>query len=515
MRQNLCIFHRTWHMIETGARNPPGWSALAESHDAWVAKVTSSDQMTRRSCMMPELRVMTTTGAPTALAESTIQAFCGQLRGELLRPGDGDYERARKVWNGMIDKHPALIARCTGVADVIAAVQFAREYDLLTAVRGGGHSLPGFSVCDDGLVIDLSRLKGIHVDPAQRLAIAQPGLTWGEFDRETQVFELASTGGVVSTTGIAGLTLGGGIGWLMRKYGLSCDHLRAVDIVTADGRFVTANAQENPDLFWGVRGGGGNFGIVTTFTYKLNPVGPVLAGLVIHPIARAREVLRFYRDFTPTAPDELTTYALLLTSPDGLPVVALACCYCGPIPTGEEVLRPLRQFGPPLADEIQPLAYCTWQSMLDAPFPPGLPNYYKSHYVETISDELIDVMIDAFARVPSPLSSMGFEQLGGAVRQTFAQETAFWHRTVPYDIAILGEWTDPATSAQNIQWVREVAAATAPFATGGVYVNFLGEDGEDQVKAAYGAHYQRLVALKRKYDPTNFFRLNQNIRPQA
>jgi FAD/FMN-containing dehydrogenase len=464
---------------------------------------------------MPELGVMTTSGAPAALADATVQSFRGQLRGELLRAGDTDYDGARKVWNGMIDKRPALIARCSGVADIIAAVQFAREHDLLVAVRGGGHSLPGLSVCDDGLLIDLSRLKGIHVDPAQRLAIAQPGLTWGEFDRETQVFDLASTGGVVSTTGIAGLTLGGGIGWLMRKYGLSCDNLRTVDIVTADGRFVTANDQENPDLYWGVRGGGGNFGIVTAFTYKLNPVGKVLAGLVIHPISQAREVLRFYRDFTLTVPDELTTYALLLTSPDGAPVIALSCCYCGPLSTGEALLRPLRQFGPPLADEIQPMPYCTLQSMFDAAFPPGLPNYYKSHYVETISDELIDVMVDAFARVPSPLSALGFEQMGGAVRRTFAQETAFWHRSVPYDIAILGEWTDPTTSAANVQWVRDTAEATKPYATGGVYVNFLGEDGEEQVKAAYGEHFQRLVALKRKYDPTNFFRLNQNIRPTA
>jgi FAD/FMN-containing dehydrogenase len=464
---------------------------------------------------MPNLRVLTNRGPATVLKESTVQAFRARLRGELLRPGDDSYDGARKTWNGMIDKHPALIARCTGVADVMAAVQFARDHHLLVAVRGGGHSLPGFSVCDGGMVIDLSRMKGIHVDPVRRTAVAQAGLTWGEFDRETQLFGLASTGGVVSTTGIAGLTLGGGIGWLMRHYGLACDHLLSVDVVTADGRFLTASTTDNPDLFWGVRGGGGNFGIVPSFEYKLDPVGPVLGGMAIHPIAKAREVLRFYREFTQAAPDELTTYALMLTSPDGVPVVAVVLCYSGSLAAGERVVRPLREFGAPLADEIRPMAYCEMQTMFDAAYAPGWHNYYKSHYLAAISDDLIDIMIACFAKVPSPLSALGFEQFGGAVRRVFAQETAFRHRDAAYDIAILGEWQNPADTARNVQWVREVATATQPFSTGGVYVNFLGEEGEDQVKAAYGSHYQRLVALKRKYDPTNLFRLNQNIKPTA
>jgi FAD/FMN-containing dehydrogenase len=456
---------------------------------------------------------MTTTGSPTRLADAALKSFRTRFAGELLSPGDDRYEGARKTWNGMVDKRPGLIARCTGVADVVAAVQFAREHDLLVAVRGGGHSIAGFSVCDGGLVIDLSRLKGIRVNPGRRTAMAQAGLTWGEFDRETQVFGLACTGGVISTTGIAGLTLGGGIGWLMRKYGLSCDHVLAVDLVTADGHCLTASAEENPDLFWGVRGGGGNFGIVTTFEYKLRPVGPVLAGMVVHPLANAREVLRFYREFTHRAPDELTTYALMLTSPDGVPVVALACCYCGSLAAGEQVVQPLRQFGPPLADEIRPMPYQELQTLFNAAYPAGRQNYYKSHYLATIDDAVIDVMVEAFATVPSPLTALGFEQLGGEVSRVFAQETAFRHREASYDIAILGEWTDPAATAHNIQWVREVWAATEPYATGGVYVNFLAEEGDEQVKAAYGSHYQRLVTLKRKYDPANVFRLNQNIKP--
>jgi hypothetical protein len=395
----------------------------------------------------------------------------------------------------------------------MAAVRFARDYDLLVAVRGGGHSLPGFSTCEGGLVIDLSAMKGLRVDLAGRTALAQPGLTWGEFDRETQAFGLASTGGVVSSTGIAGLTLGGGIGWLMRHYGLACDHLCSVDLITADGQLLTASATEHPDLFWGVRGGGGNLGIVTSFEYQLHRVGPVLAGLVIHPLAKAKTVLRFYREFTQSAPDELTTYALMLRSPDGLPVVAVVLCYSGAIEAGEQVVRPLRAFGPPLADEIRPMPYCALQRMFDAAYPPGLPNYYKSHNLAGISDDLIDMMIDAFAKVPSPMSALGIEQFGGAVSRVGAEETAFRHRDARYDIVILGEWVDPSASTRNVQWVREVAAATAPFSTGGVYVNFLSEETVDQVQAAYGANYGRLVALKRKYDPTNFFRLNQNISP--
>ena len=422
---------------------------------------------------MPEVSLLSNSGAETMVQASTFQAFQASMRGTLIRPGDASYEIARKTWNGMIDKHPALIARCTGVADVITAVRFARDHDLLVAVRGGGHSLPGFSVCEGGMVIDLSLMKGIRVDPDKRTAVAQAGLTWGDYDRETQVFGLASTGGVISTTGIAGLTLGGGIGWLMRKYGLACDHLRSVDLVTADGQCLTASIMEHPDLFWGLRGGGGNFGIATSFEYQLQPVGPVLAGMIIHPIDRAREVLRFYRDFTPTVPDNLTTYVFMLTTPEGVPVVAMMCCYCGDLAAGEQVLQPLRTFGPPLADEVKPMPYQALQSLLDDAYPAGLYSYYKSHYISRLSDELIDTMVDAFVRVASPLSALGFEQFGGAVSRVGVEDTAFLHRGVAYDIAIFEEWADPATSAVNMQWVREVAAMTEPFATGGVYVNFF------------------------------------------
>jgi len=464
---------------------------------------------------MPDVRILSNSGAETTVPTATFQAFQASMRGPLIHPGEAGYERVRKTWNGMIDKHPGLIARCKGVADVITAVGFARDHDLLVAVRGGGHSLPGFSVCDGGMVIDLSPMQGIRVDPDRRTAVAQAGLTWGDYDRETQVCGLGSTGGVISTTGIAGLTLGGGIGWLMRKYGLACDHLRSVDVVTADGRCLTASLIEHPDLFWGLRGGGGNFGIATSFEYQVHPVGPVLAGMVIYPIDRAREVLRFYRDFTPTAPDELTTYAFMLTTPEGVPVVVMMCCYCGDLAAGERVLRPLRGFGPPLADEIKPMPYPTLQSLLDEAYPPGHYSYYKSHYLAQISDALIDTMVDGFVGVPSPMSALGFEQFGGAVGRVGVEDTAFRHREVAYDVVILGEWADPTTAAENIQWVRQVASMTEPFAIGGVYVNFLGEDGEEQVKAAYGSHFQRLVALKRKYDPTNFFHLNQNIKPTA
>jgi FAD binding domain/Berberine and berberine like len=464
---------------------------------------------------MPDVSILTNSGAGTVVNASAFQAFQASLRGTIIRPGEVNYETARNTWNGMIDKHPAVITRCAGVADVIAAVRFARDHDLLAAVRGGGHSLPGFSVCDGGMVIDLSPMKGIRVDPGKRTAVAQAGLTWGDYDRETQAFGLASTGGVISTTGIAGLTLGGGIGWLMRKYGLACDHLRSVDLVTADGQCLTASATENPDLFWGIRGGGGNFGIVTSFEYQVHPVGPVLAGMVLHPLDRAKDVLRFYREFTLTAPDELTTYVFMLTTPEGVPVAAIMCCYCGDLAAGERALQPLRKFGPPLADEVKPMPYQALQSLLNDAYPPGLYNYYKSHYISQISDELIDTMIGCFANVPSPMSALGFEQFGGAVRRVGVEDTAFRHRDAAYDIAILGEWADPATSTVNIGWVRDVAAMIEPFSTGGVYVNFLAEEGEEQIKAAYGSHVQRLVALKRKYDPTNFFHLNQNIKPTA
>jgi FAD/FMN-containing dehydrogenase len=455
--------------------------------------------------------------ADSTLGEETVAAFKATLRGTLLRAGDAGYDEARTLWNAMIDKHPALIVRCAGVADVISAVNFARSHDLLVAVRGGGHNVAGNAVCDGGLMIDLSPMQSVRVDPVQRTARAEGGVTWGEFDHETQAFGLATTGGVIPTTGIAGLTLGGGIGWLMGKHGLSCDNLLSVDIVTADGKLLHASASENADLFWGVRGGGGNFGVVTSFEYQLHPVSQILGGMVIHPLEKAPEVLRFYREFTRTAPDALIAFASLLTSPDGAPVVALIVCYNGPQAEGEKVLQPLRAFGPPLVDQIGPMAYTALQHMLVEGFPPGQQNYWKSNFLRDLSDDAIAVIIDGFKRAPAPTSAVAIEYIGGAVSRVSDDATAFNHRRSPYNLLIVGIWPKPADNAANIRWVREFWDAAQPFSSGGVYVNYLGQtadEGAERIKEAYGvAKYERLLALKKQYDPTNLFRLNQNINP--
>lgn len=474
---------------------------------------------------MTDLRVTTTTGGNTVLEEATVQEFKASLRGELLLPGDEGYDEARKIWNGMIDKRPALIARCAGVADVIDAVNFARTHNLLVSVRGGGHNVAGLAVCDGGIMIDLSLMKSVHVDPKARTARAQSGATLGDLDHETQVFGLAVPAGIVSTTGIAGLTLGGGIGWLTRKYGLTIDNLLSVDIVTADGRFLTASKTENADLFWGVRGGGGNFGIVTSFEYRLHPVGPVVvAGMVLHPMEKAKEVLQFYREYVATAPEELTAMPILRLAPalpfvpeelHGAPVIGVAACYAGPVEEGERVLQPLKEFGSPVLDVIAPKPFAVHQTMLDAGAPQGLYYYLKSEYLSGLSDEAIDVMADYGARIASPLTVVGFFQLGGAESRVDEDDTAYAHRDAAFAMVIQAAWQDPAQSDEHIGWTREFWTAMQPFSTGGVYVNFLSEDdGEDRVRAAYGAEkYERLVALKNKYDPTNLFRLNQNIKP--
>jgi FAD/FMN-containing dehydrogenase len=466
---------------------------------------------------MAELRVTTMQGTDTVLKGAAIEAFRTSVRGELLCPVDAGYDTARKVWNGMIDRRPALIIRCTGVADVIAAVQFARTHELLVAVRGGGHNVAGHAVCDGGLMIDLSRMKGLRVDPVRRTARAQPGLTLGEFDRETQGFGLATPMGYISTTGVAGLTLGGGYGWLARSYGLASDNLLSVDLVTADGQCLTASPTEHPDLFWGVRGGGGNFGIVTSFEYQLYPVGPVLGGMRIYPFAQAKAVLQFHRDFSSTAPDAYTCYAALGTSPAGEPVALLRVCYNGPLEEGERVLRPLRAFGSPLADLISPMAYTALQSMYDAGAPSGVHYYWKSNFLKELSDDAIATMVAHCATRPSPRCGMALAELGGAVSRVAPDETAFNHRHVRYDFISAGACMDPAQDAACIRWARAFWEAMQPFSTGGVYVNYLGQEadeGAERVQAAYGpAKYARLVALKNKYDPTNFFRLNQNIKP--
>ncbi len=473
---------------------------------------------------MVDRRVISTTG--TVLDEATIQEFKASLRGELIRPGDEVYDTARKIWNGMIDKHPALIARCTGVADVISAVNFARTNEILVAVRGGGHGVAGTAVCDGGIVIDLSKMKGMRIDPTAHTARAQAGLVWGDFNHETQAFGLATNGGYISTTGIAGLTLGGGIGWLMRKYGLTVDDLLSVDVVTADGRFLTASKTENADLFWGLRGGGGNFGIATSFEYQLHPVGPmILAGMVVHPATKAKEVLKFYREYVATVPDELGSMVFLRTAPKapflpehvhGTPVVAIGVCYAGPIEEGEQVVKPLREFSPPLADIIGPMPYKVFHGMLDVGAPPGLQVYWKSGYLANLSDDAIDTIIAYAWSTRSPLSFTILPHLGGALSRIDEEETSFGDRYGQYAININAVWTDPQESDEHIRWAREFFASTEPFSTGSVYVNFLGNEGEKRIKAAYGeAKYERLVALKNKYDPTNFFSLNQNIKPRT
>ncbi len=449
------------------------------------------------------------------LEEAVIQELAANLRGELIRSEDDGYDRARAVFNGMVNKRPAMIVRCAGTSDVIQGVNFARTNNLLLSVKGGGHSVAGKAVCDGGVMLDLSHMKGIKVDPMRRTAEAQPGLTLGEFDHETQAFELATTLGVVSLTGIAGLTLGGGLGWLNGKHGLACDNLLSADVVSANGQLLTANAEENEDLFWGIRGGSGNFGIVTSFKYQLHPVGAVLGGGVLFPEAKAREALRFCHEFASTCPDELSTSTSLGRTPDGSVVVGIAVCYCGPLEKGEQVLRPVRTFGPPLEDNTQPMSYRTLQSAFDTRFPSGQQHYWKTSFIKHLSDEAIEVMIRFVAETPSPASGVSLQQMHGAASRVPLAETAFPHRDEHYDFMILSQWSDPADSARNIQWTRGFFEAMQPFLERGVYVNDLGEEGEDRVKEAYGSNYERLAALKNKYDPTNFFRLNQNIRPTA
>lgn len=462
---------------------------------------------------MADLQVTTLRGPDTVLEEATVAAFKQSLRGQLITPSDERYAEARQVWNGNIDRRPGLICSPAGVADVIRAVNFAREHHLLMAVRGGAHNVAGTSVCHGGLVIDLSRMQGIRVDPVRRTVRAEGGIKWGAFDRETQAFGLATTGGTIADTGIAGLTLGGGHGWLGYKYGLAADNLISVDIVTADGTLRIASDTEHPDLFWGVRGGGGNFGVVTSFEYRLHPVGPVLAGVVIHPFAKAKAVLQFYRDFSSATHEALTTYAVPMTSPDGIKVVAIAVCYDGPLEEGERLIAPVRQFGPPLEDQIRPRAYTELQSMLDAAYPPGHQYYFKAHFLREIHDDAIDILVDHFACVPSPLSMLFFQQTGGAMQRG---HTAYAHRDALYNLLLLAQWLDPGESAIHVRWTRELWRALRPYATGGVYVNDIGQEGDEgaeQIRAAYGAHYQRLAELKQKYDPKNLFRHNQNIKP--
>jgi FAD/FMN-containing dehydrogenase len=447
------------------------------------------------------------------------------FRGELLQKESPGYDTARRIWNGAIDRHPVCIARCRSVADVVAAVRFARERDLLVAVRSGGHGVAGHAVCDGGLVIDLSLMKGIRVDAQATTARAQAGVLWGELDRETQLHGLATVGGIVTHTGIAGLTLGGGIGWLMRKYGATVDNLLSVDLVTADGELITASHSVNPDLFWGVRGGGGNFGIVTSFEYRLHPVGPmVLAGPIFHPLEDAPDVLRFYREFAAAAPDELTTIFNLRVAPPlpflpqhvhGKPIVMIGSCYAGSPQDGSEVVRPLKEFGRPIIDLLEPRSYQALQSMFDPSAPHGWHYHWKSVELPPLTDDAIDTLVERAAALTSPRSYCIVFQLGGALNRVGAEETAYSQRSAAHNVNINAIWTaDDPEPNRHIAWARDFFAALQPHASGRVYVNFLGDEGQDRVRAAFGErNYERLARLKRAYDPTNFFRLNQNIQP--
>jgi FAD/FMN-containing dehydrogenase len=475
---------------------------------------------------MFELQIKTLNGHLANISPEKVAALQANLRGALLRPQDAGYDAARRVWNGMIDRRPALIVRCTGSADVIASVNFAREHSLLVSVRGGGHNAAGHAVTEGGLMIDLSLMKGIRVDPLARRAWAAGGVTWGELDHETQPFGLAAPGGVVSTTGIAGLTLGGGFGWLRRKYGLSCDNLLSADMVTVDGQLVKASETENADLFWALRGGGGNFGIVTSFEYRLYPVGPlVMAAVVFYPFDAAAQVLCGWRDFMATAPDQISANVALWSIPPTpdwpaemhwQPMTAVIAMYAGPAEEGERALQPLRQLATPLADASQPMPYIALQQMFDPFFPKGdLHYYWKSLNLNCLNDEAIETLIGYAGERPSAMSVIDLWALGGAVGRVAATDTAFGDRSAPFSMVLNSSWADPADTQANIAWTRALWSAMQPFSTGSIYLNFpgLGEEGEALVEQAYGANYKRLVAIKQKYDPGNLLCLNQNINP--
>jgi FAD/FMN-containing dehydrogenase len=462
-----------------------------------------------------------------SLETGTVEEFAAGFGGELIRPEDAGFDEARKVYNGMIDKRPALIVRPTGAADVIDAVNLARENGLPLAVRCGGHSVAGKGVVDDGVLIDLSSLKGVRVDPASRRARANAGALWGEFDKETQLFGLATPGGRVTTTGVGGFTLGGGYGWLSPKWGLTCDNLTSVDVVTADGRLVTASEEENEDLFWGVRGGGGNFGVVTSYEFRLHELGPmVLGGLALHPIDDAREVMRGYRDYIETAPEELATGTAIIQAPPapfipehlhGKPVLGIPAMYIGDADEGREIMAPLKELGPPAVDMIQPMPYTAFQALLDPFAPQGWLNYHRGMHLSGLPDEAIDTYVEYATEVAifsNPMTQIITFRHGGAVSRVPEDATATGHRQAAYMVHPITCWQDPAQTERHIDWVGRFSEAMSPFLTGGVYLNFEPDEGEEHVRAGYGAEkYARLVELKDKWDPDNLFRVNQNIRP--
>jgi FAD/FMN-containing dehydrogenase len=459
----------------------------------------------------------------TRLHATTIEELKGDFHGEILRPGDDAYDSARKIWNAMIDKRPAVIARCAGTSDVVRGVNFARDTGLVLAVRGGGHNIAGNALCDDGLVIDLSKMTAAGVDPAGRRATIEGGATLAGLDAATQAHGLATPVGINSTTGVAGLTLGGGFGWLSRKYGMTIDNLESAEVVTAAGEVVRASATEHPDLFWALRGGGGNFGVVTRFTFRLHPVGPdVLSGLIVYPISEAKSVLQQYRDFAAKAPDDLSVWAVLRDAPPlpflpkethGKGMIALALIYVGDPKQGAPLIEPLRKFGTPLGEHVGVQPYVAWQQAFDPLLTAGARNYWKSHNFSTLKDGLVDAVVAYVGKLPSPQCEIFFGALGGATARPAPSSAAYPHRDAQFVMNFHGRWEDPGDDRRCIAWARDFFHACAPFASGGVYVNFLTADEGDRVRAAYGPNYERLAQVKRTYDPDNLFRLNQNIKP--
>jgi len=472
---------------------------------------------------MTAVSVKSGQGTPT-LPAGAVDGLRGRVRGAVCLPGEPGYEQARTIWNAMIDRRPAVIVRAAGAADVIAGVRFAREQGLRLAVRGGGHNIAGSAVCDDGLMIDLTPMKSVRVDPIAMTARVEPGVTLGEFDREAQAFGLATPVGINSTTGVAGLTLGGGFGWLSRKYGLTIDNLLAADVVTADGELLRASENENPDLFWAVRGGGGNFGVVTSFEFKLHPVGPqVIGGLIVHPLSRAKEVLDAYRKAMANAPEELAVWFVMRKAPPlpflppefhGTEIVALAVCCHGDLDQAAKTVAPVQAIGKPIGAFMGPMPFTAWQQIIDPLLTPGARNYWKSHNFKALTDGVIDVLIEFAGRLPSPECELAFAQVGGAINRVPAEATAYPHRDIAYVLNIHTRWTDASQDKTCVAWARELYDRMAPHATGGVYVNFIPEDeAQKMVGVAYGPNYDRLAKIKTKYDPQNLFRQNQNIRP--
>ena len=457
------------------------------------------------------------------LAEQAVNAFHAQLRGELVQPSDAHYDEVRKVYNAMIDKRPALIARCKDTSDVISAVNFGRDNQLTVAVRGGGHNGPGLGTCDNGLVIDLSQMRGIHVDPSNHTVRVEGGCVWGDVDHATHPFGLAVPSGILSSTGVGGLTLGGGTGYLARHYGLTIDNLLSVDMVLADGRFVTASATENADLFWAVRGGGGNFGVVTSFLFKANPVQTVYGGPMFWPLELSADLLRFWQDFILSAPEDINGWFAFATVPPVAPfpeqhhlqkMCAIVWCYTGDPADGATVLEPVRKFSPPAIDFAGPIPFPALQSMFDALYPPGLQWFWRADFFNHYDDKAIDLHVKYGSQLPSMFSTMHIYPINGAAGRVGQQDTAWGYRDAKFAQVIVGVDPDPKNNERITEWAKDYWLALHPFSAGGGYVNMIMDEGEDRVKAAYRDNYMRLAQIKTKYDPHNFFHVNQNIKPE-